>query len=263
MIFSSRRNKAIRHVFVVILAFCVLALPASVVLADSARVAVAANFAEPAREIAAQLERISSHRLVLSFGATGQFYAQIVQGAPFDVLLSADRITPEKAISQGFAVPGTAFTYALGKLVLFSKSAGFVRGEETLKDARFDRIAIANPTVAPYGAAALEVIKALGVHDRLQAKMAQGNSIAQTFQFVDTGNAELGFIALSQIIRSDVGSRWLVPAHLYSPITQDAVLLKTGANNPAAKAFLTYLREPEARKVIESFGYGTSEKDQR
>lgn len=224
--------------------------------AGEVKLAVAANFTEPAKEIAQAFEKASGHKAVLSFGATGQFYAQITQGAPFEILISADKATPAKAVAEGHAVSGTAFTYAIGKLVLYSKAAGAALGEQTLKDGKFAKLAIANPVTAPYGAAAMETLKALGVLEAIQPKIVQGNNIAQTFQFVDTGNAEVGFVALSQVAFVEGGSRWVVPANLYTLIAQDAVLLKTGANNEAAKAFLAYLKGPEARRVIEKFGYG-------
>ena len=151
----------------------------------------------------------------------------------------------------------TLFTYAVGRIVLFSMNAKLVTGEQTLRDGQFNKIAIANPTVAPYGAAAIETMKALGVYDALTSKIVQGSNIAQTYQFVETSNAELGFVALSQVITRPDGSRWVVPANLYSPIRQDAVLLKTGASNEAAKSFLTFMKGPEAAAVIEKFGYGT------
>lgn len=220
------------------------------------KAAVAANFTEPAKEIGAAFEKATGHRLALSFGATGQFYAQITQGAPFDVLISADKATPAKAIGEGYAVAGTAFTYAVGKLVLFSRSLDVSAGEAVLRGGKFTRIAVANPATAPYGAAAIEALKALGVHDTLLPRIVQGNNIAQTFQFVDTGNAELGFVALSQVIFLKQGSRWIVPANLYTPIAQDGVLLKVGADNDAAKAFLAFLKGPQARAVIENYGYG-------
>jgi molybdate transport system substrate-binding protein len=244
-----------RRIFV---ALAMLAL-APAAWAGEAKLAVAANFTEPSKEISALFEKASGHKAVLSFGATGQFYAQITQGAPFDILISADRATPAKAISEGYAVEGTAFTYAVGKLVLFSKTNDLVKGESTLKDSKFAKIAIANPATAPYGAAGIEVMKALGVYDALAPKIVQGNNVGQTFQFIDTGNAEVGFVALSQVINVNGGSRWIVPANLYSPIAQEAVLLKTGASNEAAKAFLEFLKGPEARAVILKFGYGAGE----
>lgn len=223
--------------------------------ADEIKVAVAANFTEPAKQIAALFKANTGHEAVLSFGSSGQFYTQITQDAPFVILLSADDERPKKLVADGLAQADSRFTYAVGKLVLWSKTEGYVKGEETLKADAFSKISIANPTAAPYGAAAIETLKALKLYDTLQAKIVQGNSIAQAFQFVDTGNAELGFVALSQVIKAG-GSRWLVPQALYTPILQDAVLLKKGADSAAAKAFLDFLKGPEARSVIEAYGYG-------
>lgn len=220
------------------------------------KVAVAANFTEPVKEIATAFEKATGNKLVLSFGATGQFYAQITQAAPYEILLSADKATPAKAIAAGHAVSGTAFTYAIGKLVLFSKTAGLVNGEATLKEGKFTKIAVANPATAPYGAAGMETMKALGVLDVLQPKIVQGTNIAQTYQFIDTANAELGFVALSQVIFVAGGSRWIIPESLHAEIAQDAVLLKNGESNEAAKAFLAFLRGAEAKAVIEKYGYG-------
>jgi molybdate transport system substrate-binding protein len=222
-------------------------------------VAVAANFTEAAKEIAALFERKTGNKLVLSFGSSGQFYTQITQDAPFQVFLSADQERPGKAVADGYAVPGSRFTYAVGKLVLWSRDANLVKGESTLKQGAFDKIAIANPTAAPYGVAAIETMKALRVYETLQPKIVQGNNIAQTFQFIDTGNAELGFVALSQVVERNEGSRWLVASNLYSPINQDAVLLKKGASEPAAKAFLDFLKGPEAAAIEAKFGYGLPE----
>ncbi len=226
--------------------------------AADANVAVAANFTGPAKQIAQLFERSTGHRVILSFGATGQFYAQIKQGAPFQVFLSADQSTPKKLVDESLAVGDTLFTYAVGKLVLFSTDPALVQGEQTLRDDKFNKIASANPATAPYGAAAVETMKALGMYDKLAGKIVQGSNIAQTFQFVDTGNAELGFVALSQVIERQGGSRWIVAAKLYSPILQDAVMLKSGAGQEAAQAFVAFLKGPEAAEVIEKFGYGTS-----
>lgn len=226
--------------------------------AAETHIAVAANFTEPAKEIARGFEAKTGHTAVLSFGATGQFYAQIKQDAPFAVLLAADEATPAKAVEDGLAVAGSRFTYAVGRLVLWSKGPTRVTGEETLKTAAFEKLAIANPAVAPYGAAAVQAMKALGVYATLQPKLVQGNTIAQAYQFVDTGNAEVGFVALSQVIAGNAGSRWLVPDALHDPIRQDAVLLKRGADDEAAKAFLAYLKGPEAGAVIARYGYGTT-----
>ncbi len=218
-------------------------------------VAVAANFTEPAREIAALFREKTGHEAVLIFGASGAFFSQITHGAPFEVFLSADEDRPKAAVEQGFAVPDSRFTYAIGKLVLWSRVVDVTNGEAALKAGNFSKIAIANPNSAPYGTAAVETMKALGVFDALQGKLVQGNSIAQAFQFIDTRNAELGFVALAQVHGVTGGTQWLVPENLHSPIRQDAVLLKSAANDEASKAFLAFLKGPEARKIIESFGY--------
>ena len=230
-------------------------LAAGNAFAAQANVAVAANFTEAAKEIAAAFKQKTGHEAVLSFGASGQFYTQITQDAPFQVFLSADEERPKKLVDDGLGVAESRFTYAIGKLVLWSKNADLVKGEETLKAGGFSRLSIANPTAAPYGTAAVETLKALGVYDAVQPKIVQGNSISQAFQFIDTGNAELGFIALSQLAGNSGGSRWLVPAALYTPIRQDAVLLKKGASSEAAIAFVSFLRGAEARAVIEKYGY--------
>jgi molybdate transport system substrate-binding protein len=234
----------------------ILCLPASgQVFAAETNVAVAANFMEAAREIAAAFKQKTGHEAVLSFGASGQFYTQITQGAPFEVLLSADDARPKKLIEDGLAVPDSRFTYAIGKLVLWSKTPNFVKGEETLKAAAFAKLSICNPVAAPYGAAAVQAMKSLKLFETLQPKLVEGATITQTYQFVETGNAELGFVALSQLTGPEAGSRWLVPQDLYSPIRQDAVLLKSGAANPAATGFITFLKSPEARAIIEKYGY--------
>lgn len=226
--------------------------------AGETNVAVAANFTAPAKEIAKAFEAKTGHKAVLSFGATGQFYAQIKQDAPFTVLLAADEETPRKAAAEGLAVGDSRFTYAVGRLVLWSKNPATVTGEDTLKTAAFEKVAIANPALAPYGAAAVQAMKKLGVHDALQPKIVQGNTIAQAYQFAETGNAEVGFVALSQVIEKGEGSRWVVPETLHEPIRQDAVLLTKGAGDEAAKAFLAFLKGPEAGAVIARFGYGTA-----
>ena len=238
-------------------AVCAIAFSvAQPVSAAEINVAVAANFTEAAKEISAAFEKKTGDKVLLSFGSSGQFYTQITQAAPFQVFLSADQSTPKKLVDDGLAVGDSLFTYAIGKLVLFSANADLVKGEQTLRDGQFNKIAIANPTTAPYGAAGVEVMKALGVYDKLTSKIVQGSNIAQTFQFVDTGNAELGFVALSQVIERPGGSRWIVAQNLYAPIKQDAVVLKTGADNEAARAFAAFLKGPDALKVIEKFGYG-------
>jgi len=244
-----------KRLFVAAVALMVLSsLPAK---ADEVAVAVAANFTEAAKQIAKSFAEKTGHTAVLSFGSTGQLYTQITQSAPFGVFLAADAARPAKAVKEGFGVDGSEFTYAVGKLVLWSKVAGVTAGEDALKAAKFDKVAIANPKTAPYGAAAVEVMKALGVYDTLEPKIVQGNSISQTLQFVDSSNAELGFVALSQVVKKDEGSKWAIPQDLYKPIRQDAVLLKPGADNAAAKAFIDFLKGADAGAIIAKFGYGT------
>jgi molybdate transport system substrate-binding protein len=232
----------------------VAALPAQ---AGQTNVAVAANFTEAAKEIAQAFKAKTGNEAILSLGSTGQLYTQISQGAPFEVFLAADDARPKQAVDEGLAVKGSQFTYAIGKLVLWSHDPKLVQGAETLKSGKFEKIAIANPTAAPYGAAAVQAMKAQGVYDKLQPKIVQGSNIAQTYQFVETGNAELGFIALSQVANSQEGSRWLVPADMYDPIRQDAVLLTKGADSKAANGFVEFLKGPEAARIMESYGYGT------
>lgn len=237
----------------------VAALPGAAASAAEVRVAVAANFTEAAKEIGALFQDASGHRTLLSFGSTGQFYTQISQGAPFEVFLAADQARPSRAEKEGLAVAGSRFTYARGRLVLYSTEPGLVTGPETLHQGRFTRLAVANPVTAPYGAAALTVLRALGVYEALAGRIVQGTNIAQTYQFVATGNAEVGMVALSQVARHDDGSRWLVPEHLHAPVAQDAVLLEQGAGNGAARAFLEFLRGPEAAAVTARYGYGSDD----
>jgi len=225
-------------------------------LAAETRVAVAANFTEPAKEIAARFEAKTGHKAILSFGSSGQFYTQIANGAPFEVFLSADVERPQKAETEGFAVAATRFTYATGRLALWSKTPGLVdaRGA-VLAKGNFEKIAIADPKTAPYGLAAVESLRKLGLYDRLTPKLVTGTTITQAYQFIDTGAAELGFVALSQVVNHKQGSRWIVPAANHTPIDQQAVLLKTGADNAAAKAFLQFLKTSEAKAVIRRYGY--------
>jgi molybdate transport system substrate-binding protein len=226
--------------------------------ADQTNVAVAANFTDAVTEIAEAFQEKTGHEAVLSFGSTGQLFTQITQDAPFEVFLAADVERPTKAVDEGFAVPGTQFTYAIGKIVLWSKDPELVQGEATLKSAGFTKLAIANPLTAPYGAAAVQAMEGLGVYEALEPKIVQGTNIGQTFQFVETGNAELGFVALSQVVNDTEGSRWDVSDDLYDPIKQDAVLLEKGADSEAAKAFLEFLKGLEAAPIIARFGYGTA-----
>jgi len=222
-------------------------------------VAVAANFSAPMKVIAQAFERETGHKAVLSFGATGQLYAQIRNGAPFSILLAADELTPAKIEKEGLGVTGTTFTYAIGQLVLWSKNPGRVDEQgEILKKGGFTKLAIANPKLAPYGAAAIEVLNHLGVMHQVKPKIVEGANIAQTFQFVFSENAELGFVALSQVYENGKlkqGSGWRVPASMYSPIKQDAILLNSGRDNPAARALMQYLQSDAAKRVIQDFGY--------
>lgn len=227
--------------------------------ADEVQVAVAANFTAPAKQIAIDFEKDTGHKAMLSFGATGKFYAQIKNGAPFEVLLAADDTTPAKLETEGAAVPASRFTYATGKLVLWSAKPGLVDDQgEVLRHGDYRHLAIANPKTAPYGAAAVAALTALKLLDAVEPKFVQGENIAQTHQFVVSGNAELGFVALSQVIddgRIERGSAWVVPSKLHRPIHQDAVLLDPGKGKPAAEAWLTYLKGDRARAVIQAFGY--------
>jgi molybdate transport system substrate-binding protein len=226
--------------------------------AGEVKVAVAANFAEPAREIARIFERRTDHQVILSFGSSGQFYAQIANGAPFGVFLSADAARPLEAEAAGLAVRGSRFTDAVGRLVLFSRAPSVVDAEgRVLTTGRFDKLAIADPKTAPYGLAAQQTMQRMGLEAALRPKLVQGASITQTFQFVQSGAAELGFVALSQVADNAGGSRWLVPSRLHAPIVQQAVLLTAAKDNPAARAFLAFLGTPEARAVIRRFGYET------
>lgn len=236
-----------------------LALLAVSAHAGEVQVAVAANFTAPMQKIAAQFEKESGHKAVLAFGATGKFYAQIRNGAPFDVLLAADDETPAKLENEGAAVSGSRFTYAVGRLVLWSAKPELVDGKgDVLKKGGFTHLSIANPKVAPYGGGAVETLKALGLFDAVQPKFVVGESIAQAYQFVATGNAPLGFVAMSQVYEDGAlksGSAWLVPANLHSPIRQDAVILEKGRGNPAAEALMRFLKSGQGRQIIRSYGY--------
>jgi molybdate transport system substrate-binding protein len=223
-------------------------------------VAVAANFTAPMQKIAQVFEQDTGHKAVLAFGSTGNFYAQIKNGAPFQILLAADGETPARIEKEGLGVVNSRFTYATGKLVLWSKQAGLVDDKgDVLRSAKFERIAIANPKLAPYGLAAMETLTKLDLLQSLAPKFVQGENISQTYQFIATENAALGFVALSQVVadgRIKEGSAWMVPANLHTPIQQDAVLLVTGKDNAAAAALLGYLRSDKVKNIIRSFGYG-------
>ena len=239
--------------------FIPLLFAASTAQADAVQIAVAANFTAPAKLLAAAFEQDSGHKAQLAFGGTGKFYAQIRNGAPFEVLLAADDTTPAKLEAEGAAVAGSRYTYAVGRLVLWSAQPGYVDDQgAVLAKGDFKHLAIANPKLAPYGAATIEALTALKRLDAVQAKFVQGENIAQTHQFVASGNAELGFVALSQVMQDSriaSGSAWIVPAGLHQAIRQDAVLLEKGRGKPAAEAWLKFLRNQKAKAIIKSFGY--------
>lgn len=227
--------------------------------ADEVSVAVAANFTDAMRDIAAEFETATGHKAVVSYASTGKLYAQIENGAPFEIFLAADAVRPEKAIAEGHAVPGTQFTYAKGKLALWSPEEGlFTDGAAYLEANAFSHLAIANPKTAPYGLAAEQVLEKLGLWDSLAPKLVRGDTITQAFQFVASTNAEAGFVALSQVkaLKDASGSTWEVPEADYAPIVQDAVLLKKGENNPAAIAFLEFLKGETATNIALGYGYG-------
>ena len=245
--------------FTPLLASLVLAISSLTVQAAEVQVAVAANFTAPMQKIAAEFEKDTGHKALLSFGATGKFYAQIKNGAPFAVLLAADDKTPAKLESEGDTVAGSRFTYAIGTLVLWSNLPDFVDDQgKMLKKGEFKHLSIANPKTAPYGAATVAVLTKLGVIDALQPKFVTGENITQAYQFIATGNAELGFVALSQVMingKLTGGSAWIVPANLHEPIHQDAVILAHGKDQPAAKALVEYLKGEKAAAIIKSYGY--------
>lgn len=227
--------------------------------ADEVQVAVAANFTAPIQTIAADFKKDTGHTLVAAYGATGQFYAQIKNGAPFEVFLSADDSTPQKLESEGDTVKGSRFTYAVGTLALWSAKEGYVDAKgDVLQKNQYQHLSIANPKAAPYGLAATQVLAKLGLTDQVKSKLVEGQNITQAYQFVSTGNAELGFVALSQIYKDgkvSSGSAWIVPGQMHDPIKQDAVILNKGKDNPAAKALVDYLKGPKAAAVIKSYGY--------
>jgi len=228
-------------------------------MAEEVHVAVAANFTAPMQKIAVQFEKDTGHKAIVTFGATGKFYAQIKNGAPFDVFLSADTETPAKLEKEGDAVAGSSFTYAIGKLVLWSANSDFVDDKgAVLKKGNFEHISIANPKLAPYGAAAVAAITTMGLLEPLQPKFVMAENISQAFQFVYSGNAPLGFVAMSQVFEDGTlksGSVWIVPGKLYSPIRQDAIILNKGKGKPGAEALMKYLQSTEIKSLIKSYGY--------
>lgn len=242
-----------------IISFLTAALISCAAMAGEVQVAVAANFTAPVQEIAAKFEQDTGHKAILSFGATGKFYAQIRNGAPFEILLSADDETPARLEKEGAAVPGTRFTYATGRLVLWSAKNSYVDDKgNVLKNGAFSHISIANPKTAPYGAAAMQTLTKMGLMAYIKPKIVQGENISQAYQFAATGNAELGFVALSQVYKNGKltsGSAWYVPATFHDPIKQDGIILQKGRDNAAASAFMKYLKGAKAKAIIKSYGY--------
>lgn len=237
-----------------------LPAPPAAGAAETVRVAVAANFTPAAREISALFRRETGHRALLSSGSTGLLYAQILRGAPFEVFLAADEERPALAESAGVAVPGSRFTYAVGRLALYSREPGRVIGPESLRSPPLARLALANPETAPYGRAALEVLDRLGLGAAPPFALVRGTNVAQAYQFVRTGNADAGFVALAQVeTGGGEGSHWVAPERMHSPIRQQAVLLETGAGNPAASAFLRFLKSLSVREILRRRGYRTED----
>lgn len=219
--------------------------------------AVASNFTRPMAVLADQFAEQTGHELQLAFGSSGRLYAQIINGAPYQVFLSADQDKPAGLEAQGRTVPGSRFTYALGRLALWTNRAGVEITGPGILESNFDRLALANPRLAPYGRAAEQVLENLGILAATRGRWVQGENIAQTFQFVDTGNADLGFVALSQIVGIDgLDNAWQVDTALYDPIRQDAVLLEDAGACQACREFMHYLQSAQAREIIKSFGYG-------
>jgi molybdate transport system substrate-binding protein len=238
-----------------------LLLAAFPVWAEDISVAVAANFTAPMKLIAAEFEKYSGHKVVASYGSTGKFYAQIKNGAPFEILLSADDETPTKLVKEAVGQSGSQFTYAVGKLVLWSAKPGLVDGAgAVLKKGDFAHLSLAEPKLAPYGAAGVETMMALGAYEAIAPKIVTAENITQAYQFITSGNAELGFVALSQVLKDGKieGSYWLVPANLHTPIRQDAVVLEPGKGKTAVDVLMKFLKGDKARAIIKSFGYELS-----
>ncbi len=227
------------------------------VAAAEVKVAVASNFVAPLKQLAAEFQQQTGHRLQISSGATGKLYAQISHGAPFEVFLAADAQAPRQLVDNNLARKDTLFTYASGRLVLWTTS-GNTPDQNTLKSSPLNKLALANPSVAPYGRAAVEYLQAQGLYAGLKSKLVYGENIAQAQQFVASGNAQFGLIAAALVMRDGqftLGRGWLIPAEYHQPIRQDAVLLKVGQHNAAAKAFLKYLKSAPAQRIIRRYGY--------
>jgi molybdate transport system substrate-binding protein len=238
--------------------FVVVTLAVAPAFAEQVLVAVAANFVPPFREIAIEFERTTGHNVQVAAGSSGNFYSQIKNGAPFDVFFSADMERPKLLEEEGFGVKDTRLTYAIGRLVLWSPNAGLIKGEETLRFKQYKRLTIANPKTAPYGLAAMQAMQKLELWEGIQSQIVMGESLGQTMGFIESGNAQLGFVALSQITDPKIkgkGSRWDVPTNLHEPIKQDVILLTKGKDNPAAKALMEFMSGHQAKAVIERYGY--------
>lgn len=224
--------------------------------AEDVKVAVAANFAPAMEALKADFEQRSGHRLRISTGSTGQLYAQIQQGADYQVFLAADAEFPARAVESGVAVSGTRFPYALGRLVLYSaREPSLIQGVDSLRQGGWNKLAIADPKVAPYGKAAIQVLKRMNLWPQVEGKLVRGRSVAQAMNFIATGNADLGFVSLSQVIHGEPGKYWLVPESWHDPIRQEAVLLLPGKGKAAPQAFLTYLKSESAAKILKQYGY--------
>ena len=245
----------------IILAWCLVLIACTAVtpvFAEQMLVAVAANFIPPFREIALEFEKSTGHQLKVVGGSSGNFYTQIKNGAPFDVFFSADNERPKKLEDEGLGVKDTRFTYATGRLVLWSANADLIKGEETVRSKNFKRLAMANPKTAPYGVAAMQTLQKLELWEGVQPHIVMGESIGQTMGFIESGNAQLGFVALSQIMDPKIkgkGSRWDVPTNLHEPIQQDVILLTKGKDNAGAKALLEFIISPQSKTIIERYGY--------
>lgn len=249
------------HLMLRALAAALLLMVTSLAGAEPLRIAVAANFTDTTRDLIALFETTTGHSVAASYGSTGKLYAQIENGAPFDVFQAADSARPEMLEDSGGAVAGSRFTYARGTLALWSpKANAFNDPENWLASANFKRLAIANPKTAPYGLAAQQILEKMSLWDALQPRLVRGDSIAQTFQFVATSNAQAGFVALSQVNAwPDEGTLWVVPQQMYAPIDQQAVLLNHGKDKPVAHQWLEFLRSPQALKMIKDYGYNISD----
>lgn len=238
--------------------FVVVTLAVAPAFAEQVLVAVAANFVPPFREIAIEFERTTGHNVQVAAGSSGNFYSQIKNGAPFDVFFSADNERPKLLGEEGFGVKDSRFTYAIGRLVLWSPNADLIKGEETLRFKQYKRLAMANPKTAPYGLAAMQAMQKLELWEGIQSQIVMGESLGQTMGFIESGNAQLGFVALSQVMDPKIkgkGSRWDVPTNLHEPIKQDVILLTKGKINPAAKALMEFIGSPQAKAIIERYGY--------